>query len=98
MRGPTMFSGYYKQPDMTAEAVDKDGFFHTGELCVLSMEGVHVSCYSMFTICHLSTGSSRFAVVCVWQLVHAATVHDPEARSYGLCLYPCRIMQVTLVS
>jgi long-subunit acyl-CoA synthetase (AMP-forming) len=25
-----MYEGYYKQPQMTAEATDKNGFFHTG--------------------------------------------------------------------
>lgn len=30
LRGPVMYKGYYKQPDLTAEATDEDGFFHTG--------------------------------------------------------------------
>jgi acyl-CoA synthetase (AMP-forming)/AMP-acid ligase II len=30
LRGPVMFSGYYKQPQLTAESTDKEGFFHTG--------------------------------------------------------------------
>jgi long-subunit acyl-CoA synthetase (AMP-forming) len=30
-----MYKGYYKQPEMTAEATDKDGFFHTGAAAAL---------------------------------------------------------------
>ena len=32
MRGPSLMIGYYKDPDKTKEAIDKDGFFHTGDV------------------------------------------------------------------
>ncbi|MEO8345508.1 MAG: AMP-binding protein [Betaproteobacteria bacterium] len=31
VRGPMLFKEYYKRPDATAEAIDAEGFFHTGD-------------------------------------------------------------------
>lgn len=32
IKSPGQFSGYYKQPELTAESFTDDGFFHTGDL------------------------------------------------------------------
>jgi long-chain acyl-CoA synthetase len=31
-KGPNVMLGYYKRPDLTEEAIDKDGYYHTGDI------------------------------------------------------------------
>ncbi|MEI7980361.1 MAG: long-chain fatty acid--CoA ligase [Bacteroidota bacterium] len=38
-KGPNIMQGYYKEPAMTTEAIDAEGWFHTGDLGHLEPEG-----------------------------------------------------------
>ncbi len=48
VRGYSLFEGYYKDAEKTALALDRDGWFHTGDIGSLDANG---------TIC--STAASR---------------------------------------
>ncbi|ESS65389.1 fatty acyl CoA synthetase 2 [Trypanosoma cruzi Dm28c] len=39
LRGPFLFKGYYKQEKLTREALDEDGWFHTGDVGSITTHG-----------------------------------------------------------
>jgi len=39
LRGPSCFTGYYKDPERTAETIDKDGWVHTGDIGRINPDG-----------------------------------------------------------
>lgn len=44
LRGPTLFPGYFKNPDATTAAIDAEGWFRSGDLVRLDAHGYYAIC------------------------------------------------------
>lgn len=45
IKGPGIFPGYFKRPDLTAKVFDEDGYFYTGDLFEIAGEGHNLNAY-----------------------------------------------------
>lgn len=44
LKGPSIMKGYYNQPELTAQAVDADGWLHTGDIADINKYGhIHIT-------------------------------------------------------
>jgi long-chain acyl-CoA synthetase len=39
IRGPQVMQGYWKRPEATAETIDRDGWFHSGDIAIIQENG-----------------------------------------------------------
>ena len=82
LRGPTMFSGYLDRPDATAEAIDDDGWFHTGDLAIRDADG-------FFTITGRRSESIRSGGEWVAPVeVETALLSHPAVKEVGVVGLP----------
>ena len=56
VHGPNVMKGYYNNPTLTAEVIDADGWFHTGDLGFIDREGFLVIIGRKKEMISLSTG------------------------------------------
>lgn len=56
MRGPSLMMGYYKDEEITSEAIDKEGWFHTGDIGELQEHNILKITDRKKEIFKLSTG------------------------------------------
>lgn len=65
IRGPILFSGYYQDEGKTAEVMDADGFFHTGDVGELDADGQLRIIDRKKSLFKLSQGGALACMLCL---------------------------------
>jgi long-chain acyl-CoA synthetase len=75
VRGPNVMAGYYKNPEATAEVLEKDGWFHTGDLGSYR-DGRLVLCGRAKNVIVLETGKNVYPEEIEWELVTIPSIEE----------------------
>jgi len=74
-RGPNIMKGYYKNPEATAEVIDPDGWFHTGDLGRMEGDRVIISGRAKNVIV-LETGKNVYPEEIEWELLTIPEIEE----------------------
>jgi long-chain acyl-CoA synthetase len=74
-RGPNIMAGYYKNPEATAEILDDDGWFHTGDLGTYKHGRLQISGRAKNVIV-LETGKNVYPEEIEWELVNIPSIEE----------------------
>ena len=75
VRGPNVMAGYYKNPEATAEVLEKDGWFHTGDLGSYR-DARLVLCGRAKNVIVLETGKNVYPEEIEWELVTIPSIEE----------------------
>ena len=95
-RGPNVMKGYYKNPEATAAVLEKDGWFHTGDLGRMTPEGTLVLSGRAKNVIVLDTGENVYPEEVEWELqripeIEEVMVYEAErqgAPAVAAMVYP----------
>ena len=73
VRGPLIMTGYYKMPDETAELIDQEGWFHTGDLGIRDSDG-----------CYRITGRRRNMIIRGGENIYPMEVEKHLKTFFGI--------------
>ncbi len=73
--GPNIMDGYYKNPEATAEVIDADGWFHTGDLGTYKDGRLLISGRAKNVIV-LETGENVYPEEVEWELINIPVVEE----------------------
>jgi len=75
-RGPNVMVGYYKNPKATGASIDKEGWFHTGDLGRLEPGNRLLICGRAKNVIVLDTGKNVYPEEIEWELLNIPTIDE----------------------
>jgi len=80
VRGPTVMAGYYKNDEATREAIDEEGWFHTGDLARIDQDGEIFLKGREKNVIVLESGKNVYPEEVEWEIGRIPYVEDVLVR------------------
>lgn len=90
IRGPTVFDGYFRAPQLTAEVFTKDGFFRTGDLFEIATDGAAPRFYRF--VSRLKQLIVRGGVKIAPEEVETVLMQHPDVLDTAVLAYPDSVL------
>ena len=96
VRGPIVMQGYYANPSATAQAIDEQGWFHTGDLATLNAEGEIFLHGRAKNVIVLDSGKNVYPEEVEWEIGRIPYVEEvlvrqqPAGKEIEAIVYPAQ--------